>query len=230
MPNLTLRLYEDLLPAACPPVYLPACPRSLYVRHGELTAEGPEDGQCVREGEARVAQSAVALHNGRGDTVLWRWELTDDAAPVSDGLPSAPFARSELKLESALVLDDRFEWLMRCDRVDFPKGGVALTHVHQGPGIRICLHGQITIDTLGHRHDYAAGEAWFELGHAPVLAPTTESEETAFVRCFLLPRQLKGRSSIRYVRPEDAAAQKVQQYKVFAERYIDLGRSTGSVG
>jgi hypothetical protein len=221
MSELILRLHEDRLPAGCPPVYLPAGPRALYVREGGLMVESPLDAQSLDPAQARVSQEQLILLNGDQDSVLWRWDLTEASQPAS-ALPSAPATHSELKLEAPITLDKRFEWLMRCDRVDFPKGGVALTHVHQGPGIRICDYGRISIETLGQRHDHPAGHAWFELGHAPVLAPTTEDEETRFIRCFLLPRQLKGRSSIRYVRPEDAAAQKTQRYKVFAERYIDL--------
>lgn len=50
---------------------------------------------------------------------------------------------------------------MRCDRVDFPAGGEALTHVHQGPGIRCRLSGTIRIDAEGQSHSYGPGGAWF---------------------------------------------------------------------
>ena len=29
------------------------------------------------------------------------------------------------------------DWLVRCDRVDFPPGGIAYTHTHPGPGLRV---------------------------------------------------------------------------------------------
>ncbi|HYG05775.1 MAG TPA: hypothetical protein VD865_05120 [Stenotrophomonas sp.] len=222
MSDLILCLYEDHLPAGCPAVYLPGGPRALYVREGGLTVEGAVEGRWLGEGQGHVTQSETALINGAAETVLWRWELIGADLAPSAPLPSAPATHSTLKLAAPIELDRRFDWLMRCDRVDFPPGGVALTHVHQGPGVRICLHGEIRIETLGDEQAYPAGQAWFELGHAPVLAPTTDREPTAFIRCFLLPRQLKGRSSIRYARAEDAAAPKVQQYRVFAERYIDL--------
>ena len=112
--------------------------------------------------------------------------------------------------------------ILRCDRVSFPKGGIAYTHVHQGPGIRYCLEGRIRIETEGHSHSYGPGEAWFEIGHEPVLAPTSDEMETSFVRCFILPRSCKGRSSIRYVRPEDATKPKTQRYRVLGERFIEL--------
>src|SRR5438094_45359 len=45
-----------------------------------------------------------------------------------------------LSAEVALKPED--EWLMRCDRVDFPPGGVAYLHTHPGPPIRLisCRH------------------------------------------------------------------------------------------
>lgn len=222
MRALTLRLYEDLLPAGCPPIYLPATPRALYVASGGLTAEGPADCQWLPEGTARVCQDSTTLIGDQDAALIWRWELTSTSTPVDSILPSAPSTSTTLKLEADIELDPRFDWLMRCDEVGFPPGGVALTHVHQGPGIRICASGEISIETQGKRDTHAPGEAWFELGPAPVLAPTTQHSSTRFVRCFLLPRAVKGRSSIRYVRPEDASAPKVQTYRVFAERDIDL--------
>ncbi len=222
MTDLTLRLYEDHLPGGCPAVYLPTLPRAIYVKHGAVTADDDGGGRLVEAGQGHVHDGNLILAVGNADTMLWRWELEESSRSPSSGLPSAPATTSHLLLEQDVDLDRRFEWLMRCDRVDFPPGGVALTHVHQGPGIRVVHHGQIAIETLGQRHVHNAGQAWFELGHAPVLAPTTDQEPTAFVRCFLLPRQLKGVSSIRYVRPEDARAPKVQQYRVFAERFIGL--------
>ena len=39
------------------------------------------------------------------------------------------------------------DYLLRCDRVDFPPGGEAFLHTHQGPGIRVLLFGSIRIET-----------------------------------------------------------------------------------
>ncbi len=61
MRALTLRLYEDRLPAGCPPVFLPALPRALYVAEGHLTVEGPDDGQWLATGTARVSQQPATL-------------------------------------------------------------------------------------------------------------------------------------------------------------------------
>ncbi len=217
-----LRLNEDRLPAAGDPVYLPALERAVYVIEGDVTIEFASGCASQGAGTAWLGGSAIALLPGPAGTRLLRWELA--AAEARDGgvLRSAPGAASDMKLAVEIELDAGFGWLMRCDRVGFPKGGVAYTHVHQGPGIRYCLEGEIEIDSEGSAKRYGPGEAWFEPGPAPVLAPTSADSETAFVRCFVLPRGCKGRSSIRYVRPEDAARPKPQRYKVLGERFIEL--------
>jgi quercetin dioxygenase-like cupin family protein len=110
--------------------------------------------------------------------------------------------------------------LIRCDRVDFPPGGVAYLHTHQGPGIRVLLHGSIRIDTAGQSSRYGPLQAWFEPGPEPVFAAASENEPTAFVRCMILPEHLRGKSSIRYVRDEDAAKPRRQQYTVFVDEPI----------
>ena len=111
--------------------------------------------------------------------------------------------------------------LIRCDRVDFPPGGVAYLHTHQGPGIRVLLFGSIRIDTAGQSHRYGPLEAWFEPGPEPVFAAGSETEPTAFVRCMVLPVRLRGQSSIRYVREEDAAKPKPQKYTVFVDEPLE---------
>lgn len=222
MSHSVFRLIEDVLPPSLPPVYLPAAARALYVVEGSLTVEFEEGAAHHGSDSVWIGSMAVACVAGPQGAKLWRWELVG-AAAASDGLlQSSPGAVSTLKLAAPLSLDDQQSWLMRCDRVNFPPGGVALTHVHQGPGIRCCLKGEITIEAGGHQSVHGPGQAWLEVGHEPVLAPTTERESTSFIRCFLLPRACKGRSSIRYVKPEDAARPKSQSYLVFGERYIEL--------
>lgn len=221
MTRFSLRLIEDRLPGGADPVYLPAANRAIYVVDGDATVELP-DGCCHRaSGSGWLGETAVGIVPGASGARLVRWELV--TAGAGEGtLRASPQAQSETKLARDIELDAEFGWLMRCDHVSFPKGGVAYTHVHQGPGIRYCLEGRITIETEGRRHAYGAGEAWFEIGHEPVLAPTSEQAETSFVRCFVLPRACKGRSSIRYVLREDAAKPKTQRYRVLGERFIDL--------
>jgi hypothetical protein len=121
---------------------------------------------------------------------------------------------------SAPVEPDGAEWLLRLDRVSFPAGAVAYTHVHRGPGIRVLLSGTIRIDSDGRSDSYGPLEAWFESGPVPVFAAASETEPTAFVRCMVLPGELLGRSSLSYVREEDADKPKRQRYTVFVDEML----------
>ena len=113
------------------------------------------------------------------------------------------------------------DWLVRCDRVDFPPGGVAYLHTHPGPGIRVLLRGRIRIDAAGESHQYGPFESWYESGPEPVFAVASETEETSFVRVMLLPAEWAGKRTIRYVNPEDEDKPKRQQATVFLERPLE---------
>ena len=151
----------------------------------------------VARDEAHFGAAAVA---GRALS----WELGEDDPEGA-------------KLSAEVDLDPAIEWLVRCDRVDFPPGGVAYLHTHPGPGIRCLLAGEIRIDSLGESHTYGAFEAWFERGSDPVFAAASPTRETSFVRVMLLPREWEGKRTIRYVNPEDAERPKTQRATVFLE-------------
>jgi hypothetical protein len=106
--------------------------------------------------------------------------------------------------------------------VEFPPGGVAYHHTHQGPGLRCLVAGSIRIDSAGSSHSYQQGEAWFESGPDTVLASASLSEVTAFIRVMILPRAYLGRSSIRYVRAEDQDKSKPQRYQIYIDRPVAL--------
>jgi quercetin dioxygenase-like cupin family protein len=109
------------------------------------------------------------------------------------------------------------DWLLRCDRVDFPPGGVAYRHVHPGPGIRRLLHGELTIDRGGDATTYRAGESWHEDADDPVLATSSATEATAFVRVLLLPAEWAGKRTIRYLDPADEEKPKLQRARILLE-------------
>jgi len=113
------------------------------------------------------------------------------------------------------------EWILRCDRVDFPSGGLAHRHTHPGPGIRVLLHGKLRIDAGGESHEYGPGEWWYEAGAEPVFAAAAESEETGFVRVMLLPAEWAGKRTIRYVDPADDEKPKFQRARILLERRIE---------
>ena len=119
-----------------------------------------------------------------------------------------------------LEIDDPSGWIVRCDRIDFPPGGIAYRHVHPGGGIRRLLFGSIEIDADDHVTRYGPGEAWFEDADYPVLATASETEPTAFVRVMVLPAEWEGKRTIRYLDPADDAKPKLQRPTVFFDHRL----------
>lgn len=198
-----LRLTEDRLEARAR-LALPAAPRVIWV-------------PATRA--AWHASGACALGVTDAATVL-RFELERaDATPAPPGAGVA----SRVLLEHAIALDPARAWLMRCDRVEFAPGGVALPHGHKGGGIRCLLEGALEVTVGdGPPRRVRPGEAWFESGTLPVLARAAPEGPTAFVRVAILPREIRGESSIVYVDPADAARGRPRHYTVYVEEPIEL--------
>jgi quercetin dioxygenase-like cupin family protein len=152
---------------------------------------------------------------------ILRWELL---TPGITGLLPTPIGgtRTDVKLEHPLALDPSSPYLMRCDRVDFAPGGEARPHGHHGGGIRRLLVGELEVRIgEGHGRVMKPGDAWFESGVEPVHALASAREPTSFIRVSLLPRSLRGQSSIVYVNPADADV-KPRQYTVYVNEPIEL--------
>ena len=176
---------------------------ALYDRaQGVETGTGNRAVYDVALGSAHFGEASV-----EGRALVW--EL--DGGGADDAL-----------LAAEVELDDRTEWLMRCDRVDFPPGGVAYRHTHPGPGIRCLLSGSMRIESGGEAHEFGPFEPWYESGPEPVLATASSEEETAFVRVMLLPREWEGKRTIRYVDPADEEKPKLQRATVFFDQPIEL--------
>jgi hypothetical protein len=172
-------------------------------RDGVETGPGTHAVYDVEQGSAHFGAASVG-----GRALVW--EL--DESPGGE----------EALLAADVALDGSTEWLMRCDRVDFPPGGVAYRHTHPGPGIRCLLHGSIEIESGGEIHAFRPFEPWFESGPEPVLAISSADEETAFVRVMLLPQVWAGKRTIRYVDPADEEKPKLQRATVFFDEPIEL--------
>ena len=168
--------------------------------------------------EPRPGQRIV-LDVGRGEAWYGDAGLPEGHALVWELSEAAP---EEAALAAEVDPDPHGEWLLRCDRVEFPPGGVAYRHVHPGPGIRYLLYGTLRIDAEGGSHTYGPGQAWFEGAEYPVLATADESVETAFVRVLLLPAQWEGKRTIRYLDPADEAKPKLQRATIYLEQRIEL--------
>jgi quercetin dioxygenase-like cupin family protein len=211
MADYTLALVEHRL-AAGASLALLAANRVLYVVEGAVKVVSAEAAAGLAPNTAWCSPVALAIDSPQGATVL-SWELARGEASGGTG---------RLVLAAPVALDPAKKYLMRGDRVDFPVGGVAYRHRHQGPGTRRLLFGSIRIETQGKSHDVAPGEAWFETGPDPVFAAASATAETAFVRVMVLPLALKGRSSISYVDAADRDKPKTQRYQVFVDFPIHL--------
>ena len=75
----------------------------------------------------------------------------------------------------------------------------------------------VRIDSGGETNDYGPGEPWFESGPEPVLATASTTEESAFVRVMLLPREWAGKRTIMYIDPADVDRPKLQRPTVYGE-------------
>jgi quercetin dioxygenase-like cupin family protein len=218
MSGHVLRVTRDQLAAggryATP---LAAMNRVLYVLDGDVTVEAGARAPVATNAAWHGAGPCAAVAGSKGATVL-RYEL------VRAGTPPAPAAGavSTALLEHPIQLDPSAKYLMRCDRVDFDLGAEALPHRHKGGGIRCLISGTMELRVEGEPDRVIQpGQAWFESGREPVYAKASASEATSFIRCSILPREIRGQSSIMYVDPKDAGS-KPRRYTVFLDEPIEL--------
>jgi quercetin dioxygenase-like cupin family protein len=198
---------------------LPAGIRVVYIRDGDAVVRSGAQAAGLAANSAWHGSAPAGITAGTAGATLWRWELASGdggKAQTGEGVSST------LALAHAVRLEDPGGYLIRCDRVNFPPGGIAYTHVHRGPGIRRLLEGSLRVEVTGEGHDIAPGEAWFEAGPDPVLATASKTVPSAFTRVMILPREMKGKPSVRYIRPEDEAKPKLQTYRVFVDEPIEL--------
>ena len=221
MDDYDLRLVEDeLAPGARIAVPALAGFRVIYAARGgaEVAPAGGAGQEELAENSARFGAEACAVKAGAGGATLWRWEMVrGEGGWRAEGKEASCL----LKASHDLELDPGQEWMMRCDRVDFPPGGIAYTHVHSGPGLRCLLRGELMVRVEdGEEWMVRPGETWFERGPDPIYARASD-EPTSFVRAMVVPRSYQGRTTITYVKAEDAEKPKPQQYTRFVDEFID---------
>jgi len=215
------RLYRDeLAPQTAYTLSAGNAVRLVYVVSGGLRVASDTLQATLGANSAYTSRAALQLNSGHLATLVLRWELT--AVATAAALANGAGVGSTLLLEAAMTLDPLRQYLLRGDRVDFPPGGEALTHTHQGGGIRCLLFGGIDIHTQGTVHHYAPLAPWFEAGPDPVYAAAANNEASAFARVMILPRELLGKSSISYVNAEDRDKPKSQKYQVFIDTPVAL--------
>ncbi|MFC3339940.1 hypothetical protein [Paracandidimonas soli] len=219
-----LKLYLDVFEAKSSCIQPEAVPaRAIYVIEGALALR-PSGGEAttivLSSNSGAALSSEWSIAGASQPARVLRWDLVRAGAPQHLLVPAA--SESRLLLSAPLTLKPNEEYLLRCDRVDFPPSGEALTHTHQGGGIRCLLTGSIRVDTQGHSTIHAPMGAWFEAGPDPVYAAADATKPTAFARCMVLPRALLGgHSSIHYVNPADLNKPKSQRYQLFVDTPIE---------
>jgi quercetin dioxygenase-like cupin family protein len=219
----TLRLVEDTFaPGARHARPLPALNRVLYALTGDLGVRAGADASTVAAGTGRHMAGAVEVAAGPAGATVLRYELVrEPGAPPA--LTGQPGISSRVLLEHAIDLDPARPYLMRNDRVDFEPGGEALPHRHKGGGIRCLVAGSMRLRIEGHPdRTVTPGQAWFESGREPVYAAGDPVIPTAFIRVSILPREIRGQSSIMYVDSADAQRSRPRTYTVYADEPIEL--------
>jgi hypothetical protein len=212
-----LRLLEDQL--APGRLVLPALNRVLYARRGALLVAMAAGETRVAEGQAWHGAGAGEVGAADAAATALRWELVRGTEPRAGEIGGA----SKTLLEHAIELDPGAACLMRADLVEFALGGVALPHRHRGGGIRCLLSGTLDV-TVGDApvRRVTPGGAWFESGREPVLAVASKDEPTSFVRVAILPREIRGHTSIMYVDPADVDRGRPRTYTVYVDEPIDI--------
>ncbi|MHA1108901.1 MAG: hypothetical protein ACTSQV_07285 [Alphaproteobacteria bacterium] len=218
MTDYNLRLYCDRLGArASLSAALAPANRVIYCVDGMATLRAGGSAATLSGNAAFFSADEAQIAAGADGAKLLRYELSPAAQPAA-----GENITSELLLEAIVTLDAPDGYLMRCDRVDLPPGGIAYRHTHQGGGIRCLLAGGFNVEVDGRTKAIAPGEPWFEAGPDPVLAWAPDDRVGHFSRVMILPRALKGKSSISYVSAEDADKPKLQKYTIFIDEFIEL--------
>lgn len=221
MTEFSLRLYDDRLGAkASTADAFKAANRILYTREGMAGVSGTASATTLSPNSAWFSSQDITVSAGPEGARFLRYELVQPSEPMV--LLDDEDSSSGLLLDAKVDLEPGDGYLMRCDRVDIPPRGIAYTHTHQGPGIRCLLQGGFSVETEGQKKRIAPGAAWFESGPDPVLASAPEDRPGNFSRVMILPRALKGKSSISYVNPEDADKPKLQRYTIFIDEFISI--------
>jgi quercetin dioxygenase-like cupin family protein len=221
MANHVLRLITDRLGSKSAfDGPLPAANRVLYVAEGMATVTAGGAAATLAANSGRFHTGEIDVVAGAEGAVLLRYELIPMPQP-DDGVATGQGIESQVTLDAVLALDDEDGYLMRCDKVELPPGGIAYTHTHQGGGIRCLLKGAFHVTVDDDTKVIAPHEAWFEAGPDPVYAWAPDDQPGHFSRVMILPRRLQGQSSIRYVNAEDADKPKLQKYTIFVDAFID---------
>lgn len=214
-----LRIYHDHFTDGVEAL-LPGELRVIFCVAGDAKLSSAVRSETITTDQAWFSDGVVNVRGEMEGARLWRWELVQpDTAPGEirgTGIKSINAGDYEIDIDVSV------KRLMRVDRVSFPLGGEALTHVHAAPGVRCLETGNLLLESLGKRYRVWPGDSWVEHGPDRVYAKASQKELSSFVRVMIVPEEYGGRSTITYVRPEDKDRAKLQSYKRYLEEPIAL--------
>lgn len=212
-----LRIYQDHFTERAESKLNPAR-RIIYCVAGNATIEGGGKQAKPKKDDSWFSSEAIAIRGEVEGGRLWRWELVPADAPID--VLRGESIKSVIAGDYELDVDTSVKQLMRLDRVSFPLGGEALTHIHAAPGVRCLLEGNLLLRSMGHEYRVWPADPWLELGPDSVYAKASEHELTSFVRVMIIPAEYRDRSTITYVKAEDKDKPKSQSYKRYLEESI----------
>ena len=197
--------------------------RIVFVSEGTAVIREVTSDIKLNHNSAIYSEKALEIIFGGIKSVVLIWELFNDSY-THNNPPYEIYSEVTNKLEAEINLDTLgdYKYLMRCDKVAFPLGGIAYTHTHKGPGIRYLLSGSLDVTVNGETSNILPNEAWFETGPQHVYASSSKTVATSFVRVMILPVSVKGLKSIEYVLKEDNNKPKLQQYTMFIDSDLDI--------
>jgi cytochrome c1 len=84
--------------------------------------------------------------------------------------------------------------------------------------------GGTALELVGDTHTQTmnAGDAWFEDADSPVKAIADKTQETAFIRCMILPIAFKGRATINILDANDKLLPALQMNHRYLDQLINL--------
>jgi quercetin dioxygenase-like cupin family protein len=209
-----LALYSDRLEPGCD-LHLVSGQSVLYVRAGTVTCKFYDSAPIIRQSnEVWMVPSSTQLVCEGISAWIDRWTFSVGGNPVMED--------SEPLLARELYLGTSTRFLIRCDQVDFPPGGIAYLHTHAGPGIRRLIAGALRVGTGGESNEYTLGDSWFESGPVPVYAEASPDQGASFIRVMVLPIEFQGKSSLTYRREEDRLKPKLQRYSIYVDEEVTL--------
>lgn len=214
---LSVKFYHDQLVAGGKSMPLPAGHRLLYVRHGNVIANGTELGPDA----AIYLDAPLTLEGVAAWSQVWRWDL---ALPnLTPALLGGEGVLSSLRLARAITtleLAPGTSWLFRLDSITSAPGRITPRHQHHGPGVRVLYQGTFNVQDASHgAENIQPGQPWWESGVDTVMAWHSTQMPAIFIRAMVLPTDLKGTMSNIWL--SDAPATRTN-WRLFIDQEITV--------